>query len=58
MDPETVHKGLEEESRASDHGFNYYKLNANKGLSTVRLDECKSQGYLRLRVGRCIGRVR
>ena len=57
-DPETVHKELKNESRTPDHGFNYHRLNVNKGFSTVKLDERQRQDYLRLRVGRCIGRVR
>ena len=53
-----MHKHLKNESRTPDHGFNYYRLNEDKGLSTVKLDEWQSRGYIRLRLGRCIGRLR
>lgn len=57
-DPEPVHEQLEEESRTPDRGLDYYRLNVEEGLSTVKLDEWQSRGYLRLSLGRCIGRLR
>ena len=53
-----MHEYLKNESRNQDHWFNYYRLNVDEGLSTVKLDEWKSRGHIRLKLGRCISKLR
>ena len=49
---------MERESTLPDCAFRYYRLDVEKGLETVELDEWHTQGSFRLKLGRCIGRLR
>ena len=56
--PEMVHEAMHLESTMADPRIFYYRLNVEKGLSTMELDEWRTRGSFRLKLGRCIGRLR
>ena len=56
--PTLVDDAMADESVRPDGGFQYYRLSVKEGLSTVELDQWHSRGYFRLKLGRCIGRLR
>lgn len=53
-----MYKLVERASLTTGYEFNYYRLNVAKGLETVRLDEWKTRGWFRLKLGHCISRLR
>ena len=44
--------------RASEASFQYYRLNVEDGLGTMKLDEWHARGPMRERFGRFVGRLR
>lgn len=55
---ETTHTYMVRKREHSSTKFHYCRLNVEEGLATMKLDEWRARGAMRVRFGRWIGRMR
>ena len=57
-DSEKTHEGMLQARNACTIKFEYFRLNVGEGLDSMKLDEWRARGALRVKTGRLIGRLR
>ena len=57
-DPEREHGVQRKNAKHRVTGFNYFRLNVEDGLGAMKLDEWKSRGRIRTRVGKGVSKLR
>ncbi|KAL9099785.1 MAG: hypothetical protein Q9163_004758 [Psora crenata] len=57
-DSETVHEDMISRGAAPNSTFKYFRFNVEHGLDSMKLDDWRTRGRLRVGLGRCIGKTR
>lgn len=57
-DSEKAHEDMLKNLEKSPFKFDYYRLNVEHGLSLMKLDEWRYRGQSRLKIGRCVAKLR
>ncbi len=55
---ESTHIDMMKKLTHSSFKFEYFRLNVDEGLAAMKLDEWKARSAMRIKLGRCFGRLR